>query len=389
MFTKYFLYYLALIFQIFLPHKLSSNDKLAVTYASFDSNGFDNYRKVLGQYKSFGFERISLVPTYHHEHFNQIIYQHTPSIDTIKACLRYLISSKIKVIYKPHIDPVRYMPNYDIFSSENSSWRVNVTWRGFFDFDPIASNYYEIVVLPVLRALKDIYEDLYKIVQYPAVRFELGAELMNSLIRYGDKWGEVTKLARKFINENHLDDFIRLSHNFSHHIQIEEDYVLRMRPVEKEWLRELIKSLDEISISQYMDLSIFTPRKVISDESLADSVAKAILFYHQRFRKLILKEYLQLENWSSIPVHIGEFGIGVGGLKHPNYWEGREIDKKGQEIGFLGFLKALDNFKKIPGEKGLNATIWTIGPAYDIFGLFYPSSLNESVVKFIKEYLRN
>ncbi len=387
--NKLFICYVFLLL-ISLDNNSLSNDRLAITYASFDSTGFNNFKSVVDFYKASGFRRISLVPTYYHEHLDEIIDKQTPLIATIKACLTYLIENEFKIVYKPHIDPVKYMPNYDIFSSDNASWRVNVGWRGFFDINPLGSkrSYYNVVILPILKCLKEIYEQKKRKDRLAAVRLELGAELMNSMIRHGDNWYKVVRKAREFIDSNELSNFVKLSHNFTHHIQIEEDYLLRMNKTEKRWLRKYIESLDEVAVSQYMDLTIFTSGKEVSDDNLTNSVAEAILFHHQRFRKLILDKHLKVKNFATIPLHIGEFGIGVGGLKHPNYWEGRKIDKVEQAIGFAGLLKFLKKCKDMPNEKNLNATIWTVGTAYDVFGFSYPEGLNEAVVNQIRQFLR-
>jgi len=367
-----------------------SNDRLAITYASFDSNGFNNFKSVVAFYKALGFKRISLVPTYYHEHLNEIIDKQTPSINTIKACLTYLIENEFKIVYKPHIDPVKYMSNYDIFSSDNASWRVNVGWRGFFDIDPLGSkqSYYDVVILPILKCLQEIYEQKKHTDQLAPVRLELGAELMNSMIRHGDNWHKVAQKTRNFIDSNKLGNFVKLSHNFTHHLEIEEDYLLRMNKAEKKWLRKYIESLDEVAVSQYMDLTIFASGKQASNNNPINSIAEAILFHQQRFRKLILGEHLKVKSFATIPVHIGEFGIGAGGLKHPNYWEGRKIDKAEQAIGFAGLLEFLKICTDLPNEKNLNATIWTVGPAYDIFGFSHPEGLNEPVVNQIRQFLR-
>lgn len=391
MLAKSSFFYCVLSLLVFLSHNVLPNDRLAITYASFDSTGFNNFKDIIDFYKNLGFKRISLVPTYYHEHLNEIIDEQTPSMNAIQACLTYLFENGFKIIYKPHIDPVKYMPNYDMFSSDNASWRVNVAWRGFFDFDPLAGehSYYNIVILPVLKSLKEVYEQQKQNKQLAPVRLELGSELMNSMIRHGDKWIQIAQKVRKFISSNGLNDFVKLSHNFAHHIQIEEDYLLRMTKVEKRQLKKYIESLDEVAVSQYMDLTVFLLDREVPNDSLINSVAKAILFHHKGFRKFILGEQLRVKNFETMPVHIGEFGIGVGGLKHPNYWEGQKIDRSEQAIGIEGLLNFLEKCEEIRGEMYLNATIWTVGPTYDIFGFSYPESLNEKALNQIKNFLSN
>ena len=191
--AKYITVYCLLMLLVCLPMTLFSDDRLATTYASFDPDGFNNYKYVVDHNKALGFKKISLVPTYYYEHLNAIEDKYTPPIETIKACINYLIEKEFQIIYKPHIDPVRYLANYNIFLSDNASWRVNVTWRGFFDIDPVKSQYYEVIILPVLKCLKEIYKQKQEenSGQLPSIRVELGAELMNSMIHHGDKWMKV------------------------------------------------------------------------------------------------------------------------------------------------------------------------------------------------------
>lgn len=365
-----------------------ANDKLAITYASFNAADYDNYKSDIETFRSIGFQRISLVPTYYHENIHEIILTATPPAAMIGNCLDYLIANDIDIIYKPHIDPVKYLYTYDVFESDNSSWRVNVPWRGFFDMDPVIAGYYENIVKPVLASLAEIYKKIPN--SASTVRIEIGTEMMNSIIRYGDKWIEVVQEARNFIDQQKLGNYITVSHNFSHHIQIEQDYILRLRENEKRWLKDFLQQLDEISVSQYMDLTIFMEPAQSTIYAKAEAVAKAVLHYHKTFREDILKGHLALNNWDTIKLNIGEFGIGVGGLKHPNYWEGsKTVDPVEQEIGILGFLKALDQFSILENEKDLDATIWTVGDKYDIFGLQYQGAKNENAISHITGYLKD
>ena len=60
------------------------------------------------------------------------------------------------VVVKPHLDPPAYQPGFDQFQSENGSWRVACPWRGFFDLDPMSAAYREGVVFGALRMLKEV-----------------------------------------------------------------------------------------------------------------------------------------------------------------------------------------------------------------------------------------
>lgn len=369
-----------LVIAVLLSAPGAADDRLLVTYASFNADGYDDCEAAIDGYRSIGFRGVSFVPTYYHEHLGEIRADATPSAATIEKCIEHALDSGFRVVYKPHVDPVRYLYGYDAFASDNASWRVNVTWRGFFDFDPVAGQYDEVVIFPALEALKNIHARR-RDAPAAAVRFELGAELMNSTIRHGAGWVELARRARKYIRTHGLGAFVKLSHNFSHHIQIEEDFLLRMRSGERRQLARYLESLDELAVSQYMDLTARAPQGA-SGDGLVRAVADAIAFYQKRFRDLVLDEHLNVRGSGTLPLHIGEFGVGVGGLAHPNYWEGREVDKRAQEIGIAGLLEYL----RRSGD-GMTATLWTVGPAYDVFADTADAGRNEAAARRIHDYL--
>ena len=371
-----------------LPPKGWSNHRLAITYASFNVEDYNNYKSTIDRFYDLGFRKISLVPTYAHEYFNLIDDRCTPHKDTIKACIQYILCKGMGLIYKPHIDPTRYMwGSCDQSNNNNPSWRKGVSWRAFFDIDPIESQYYEVIIQPALASLKEILESN-TVRSSSSVRLELGAELMNSMIRYGHQWEKVAKRVRKYIKTNKMSDAIRISHNFTHHFEIEGDYLLRMNKKEKKYLKKYMESLDEISISQYMDLTIFMQTDSCASEiDSVHAVAKAILHYHNRLRNDILGKQLKIKHYETYPINIGEFGVGVGGLKHPNWHGGCLPDKTEQRIGLTGLLESLGKFEKMPVDKELDATIWSVGPTYDIFGFYESCSFNKQAIERIKHFL--
>jgi hypothetical protein len=63
------------------------------------------------------------------------------------------------------------------------------------------------------------------------------------------------------------------------------------------------------------------PTKVV-DGATVDEVARALVVHEKNFKEEILQAALGLGAREIPPLHIGEFGVGRGGLKHPNLWDG-------------------------------------------------------------------
>ena len=88
------------------------------------------------------------------------------------------------------------------------------------------------------------------------VRLEVGAELMNSVVYTPERWEHLLAAAKKERHRLGLDGKVLLSHNFTHHIEIPDDFVGRMtRRARRRW-RRYIRGLDVLSLSQYMDLTV-------------------------------------------------------------------------------------------------------------------------------------
>ena len=77
---------------------------------------------------------------------------------------------------------------------------------------------------------------------------------MNSMVYGPEKWEQLLAAAKKERHRLGLDGKVILSHNFTHHLEIADDYVGRMTPAGRAALRRYIRGLDALSLSQYMDL---------------------------------------------------------------------------------------------------------------------------------------
>ena len=120
-----------------------------------------------------------------------------------------------------------------------------------------------------------------------------------------------------------LDGKVILSHNFTHHLEIADDYVGRMTPAGRAALRRYIRGLDALSLSQYMDLTAAVPAAERGQRlPTVTEISDALVLAEKNFRHDILEGALGLRPKEIPPLHIGEFGVGRGGLKHPNLWAG-------------------------------------------------------------------
>ena len=87
------------------------------------------------------------------------------------------------------------------------------------------------------------------------------------------------------------------------------------------------------------------------------------------------------------PLHIGEFGVGRGGLRHPNLWAGAATAEQEKQLareiarGHEGLLRYL----ALPeGRTVKSAVLWVLGQHYDVFGWENPKYGNPEAAAAIK-----
>jgi len=165
---------------------------------------------------------------------------------------------------------------------------------------------------------------------------------------------------------------VQLSHNFSHHFAILEDFVGRMKTLQKRALGRYIMGLDAIAISQYMDLTVALPSDERGKRSpTVAEVAEALRFHERNLRTQILEGALGVPARRIPPFHVGEFGVGAGGLRHPNLWSGvgTEAEERTlqQEIA-VGHAGLIEYLASEQGRTAQSAVLWVTGRNYDIFG---------------------
>jgi hypothetical protein len=353
------------------PAPASSAAPLGVTYAGWRGELAHPDRK-LAAFKEIGFRIVSFVPTYGYAGLDKIDLSTGPDAAELAGAIEAAARAGFGVVVKPHLDPLLYSPGFDGFHSENDSWRVHCPWRGYFDVDPMSDDYRQGIVFASLGAIKAALDKLGPSAAAGPVRLELGAELMNSTVYTPERWVELLAAAKKERHRLGLDGRVLLSHNFSHHVEIPEDFVGRMNAARRAALGRYVRGLDALALSQYMDLTAaVSPAERGHRLPTADEVAKALVLHEQTFKSRILVGALGLRPSEIPPLHIGEYGVGRGGLRHPNLWAGDATPAEEKALaaeiarGHEGLLRYL----ALPeGRSARSAVLWVMGPHYDIFG---------------------
>jgi len=345
---------------------------LGVTYSGW-RGGFADHATRLAKFRKLGFPLVSFVPSYSYVGLNKIDLASGPTPDELGAAVEAALRAGFLVVVKPHLNPPAFQPGFDSFGGDNYSWRAQCPWRGFFDVDPMTADYREGIILAQLRMLKGVLE---RVPAAAPVRLELGVELMNSPVEFPDRWERLLAAARAELKRLGLGKRVLLSHNFEHHLEIPEDFLDRMDPRRKQALGRYIAGLDALALSQYMDLTVAVPAAERGKRlPTADEVAQALVQHETDFRKRILEGMLRLDPRKIPPIHIGEFGVGRGGLKHPNLWSGDATPAQEQELarqiarGHEGLVRYLALGE---GRTAGSAVLWVTGWHYDIFGWMSP-----------------
>ena len=369
------------LFNVAAPGKPQRPPLGATLYGG--AGGFTDAEKKLKTIKAEGFPLVSLVPTWPYPDFNRIDFTGGPAMDHVEAAVGAALDEGLEVVIKPHLDPPQLTA-----ATENHSWRKGVTWRGYFDVDPMCVDYRQGMVQRLLESLSRVLSSR---PQAKPVRLDLGAELMNSITYSAPRWEELLDFAKAERKRLGLQDRVLLSYNFEHHFEIPGDVVARMDSKGKRALARFIKGLDALALSQYMDLTAAMPGEERGKRlPTADEVADALALHERRFIDGVLGRDLGIRPKQVPALHIGEFGVGVGGLRHPNEWAGKLTKEQelalAQEIargheGLMRFMARKD------GRKALSAVLWTVGPHYDVFGWGDETLAIPAAAEFSRSYL--
>jgi hypothetical protein len=336
-----------------------------------------------------GFPLISFVPSFSYVARNRIDLASGPGSDELGQAVEAALRAGFQVVVKPHLNPPAFQPGFDSFGSDNDSWRAQCPWRGFFDLDPLAPDYKDGVILASIHMLKEV---LARVPTAPPVRLELGVELMNSTVEFPEHWVRLLAEARREVHRLGLDGRVLLSHNFEHHLELPDDFIDRMDAAHRRALGRYIAGLDAVALSQYMDLTVAMPAAERGHRlPTTDEVAQALVRHETDFRRHVLGEILGIPAKKIPPLHIGEFGIGRGGLKHPNLWSGPATpdEERGLRAQIARGHEGLVRYLALTeGRTARSAVLWVTGAHYDIFGWMSPAYAIPAAATAIEAGLR-
>jgi hypothetical protein len=353
---------------------------IGVSYSGW-SGGFADAATRLQAFRAVGFPLVTLVPAYAYVGRNKIDVSSGPSVAELAGAIEAARRIGLQVVLKPHLEPLAIKPGYRRAQSDNHSWRAECGWRGFFDLDPLTPQYRDGVIFAALRALKEALGKTATLVPADGppvpVRLDLGAELMNSIVEHPERWRGLLRETQRERKRLGLEGQVLLSHNFSHHLEIAEDVVDRLSPGGRRALGRYIAGLDALAISQYMDLTAAVPvAERASRLPTADEVAESLRIHERDLRRNILQAALGIRPAAIPPFHIGEFGVGTGGLKHPNLWSGPTTAEEERDLS-RQIARAHEGLVRYLGEDrgrtARSAVLWVTGPHYDIFGWRNPA----------------
>jgi hypothetical protein len=329
----------------------------------------------LGGMKTAGFGSVSFVPVYAYEGLNRVDFSQSPDEAELGTAVEAALRFGLAVVLKPHLDPKMYQPGFDSAKSDEDGWRIRTSWRGFFDVDPMCPDYRQKIIFAQLAMLRGVFariESSGAPVKINPVRLELGVELMNSMVYSPRQWLKLLGATRKEVKRLGLEGKVKLSHNFCHHFEMPEDFVLRMTPKGRAALAEYIRGLDGISLSQYMDLTAAMPPAERGKRMPAPAeIAAALVKYDNDLRDNILGGLLGLKPQEIPPLYIGEFGVGTGGLRHPNIWDGTLSPDEEKELDHeiaQAYRGLLEYLRHDEGRRAQGAALWLTGAHYDVFG---------------------
>lgn len=429
---------------IALAQQEAGGRQLGISWPSFHAAAYDKPEARIERLARLGVQSVTLVPTYFYADRNRIDASHTPSWRAQQRLVTRLLAKGIAVVYKPHLDPPMYGPGFDILHGDYDSWRATCPWRGYFDVNPCSAAYRGLVdgALAMLgqaissaehsaagrarsegpRRSEQPPHSRQPIRHEQSLRFELGSELMNSVVAFPRCWVALSRNARKQLQELGLRKKLRLSHNFSHHFAHPGDLIRRMPPSAQRALADYIRSLDDLALSQYGRLdrlppgaesfglaprtaglsasvartSSSSPSAAASSDTESTSAARVarVLRWHERhLREHILQQRLGLRR-SELPVlHFGEFGIGRGGLRHPNLWQNQPLSTQGKaqlkrERRLAMQALALFLADRVQGQRDYvqSVTLWVTGADYDVLGLDKDTHRDGIAAGFLERY---
>lgn len=365
-----------------------------------------NYFNTSGEY---GAQRMTFIPTYFIDTYDEGIKLNnsdTLTPDQQADIMAQALNKNVRLNYRLHIDPQRFAPTNNSYSSVDTSRPGSQWWRGeFTQINPMADDYIGMIDQGFEALEKTLSKvDTSKLVE--PIRFDIGAELMTSIKTYTAQWVQLVEYCKAKRDASPLlKDNVIISYNFCHHIEYlieienHDEYFGRingtgitykdrqdllfvddMTEANRKLLGEFIKSLDTFSISQYLPMDIFNSadlKDVNSITTTPEDVRDALLTHEQNFLQKVLMGKLGLKADEIPAFHLGEYGMGIKGLTAPNVWDRTawtdaelatyEVQQKHAEIALKGLMLYMQDERSV--AKSLE--LWISGAPYDVIN-FYP-----------------
>lgn len=359
---------------------------LGVSYLAW-RGGYAGADARLQQIKVAGFQAVAFVPTWAYVDRDAVDLESGPGAPELSSAIEDALRLGLSVVLKPHLDPPLYGPAFDETGPRSDSWRARCPWRGWFDVDPYSADYRSFL----LRSFDALEAARKAVPGAPPARLDLGSELMDSIVEFPDRWVQLLAWAKKERSRRGLEGWLLLSHNFSHHFQLPNDVVDRMTPKGRKALARYVAGLDSISLSQYLDLTAAMPAAERGNRLPTPAeVDEALLLHEKRLRETILEGRLGLDPSRIPPLELGEFGIGLGGLRHPNVWGDKPAAEKeaALEKEIAAGLSGLLAYRADARRQARLIVLWNTGPLYDVFGWEKPEYGVPSAAELLTAGLR-
>ena len=389
----------------------SDESRIGIIWASWDPYHYQDWSNYVNKVDAYNMKWVSIVPTYFIDTYAEGVLtswqgaQKVPDANTQKSIIKEFLNRGFSINYRPHMDPIKYAMPY---GEERDNWSSDPggrDWRGKFDrFNPTDSGigYKDIVIMPSLQTLAEALQEMGTANINP-VRFDIGAELMDSMLNYPEAWIQLQSDVKSAIASQYSDvaDKIIVGYNFCHHLEYlrrlpnHDDYLARIHPEgiidpESQYLDrpgvtastrnligQFIAGLDEFSISQYMPFDIYSTGG--SENTTPEQVRDALLYHEQNFINESLIAECGMSASDIPPLHVGEYGMGIRGLIAPNVWNRAAWDEAGtanlllsddvQKLHAETAIKGLILYVDDPRSVMNSLLIWLGGKPYDVLGL--------------------
>lgn len=414
--------------------------KIGVAWATWCPSHFETtaFNSFMSKVDEYGINRVTVIPSYFLNNYTEGVISknfdlYTPSLADQENVILTLINKGVTINFRPHIDPAQF--NSTLSASVVAGTPGKQDWRGKFDkLDPLSDDYKQVILnsIEVLRVVLNSSKRTMNLRE--KIRFDLGAELMDSIKNYPDHWVELVAWTREQLDKDEnkiVKDNVLLSYNFCHHIyykmsidnhkdwfqrilgpsdsyddNVDLLYVDKMDAAHRANLATFIKNLDVFTTSQYMPLDVTSTAKADTSkdkcgfpdiDDISETDVKNALILHQNtlfndiFGASLADGGLGItgDDLKAVKAkyHFGEYGMGIKGLYAPNVWDTTAYDmdsytnclnyerqKKHAEKAIAGLI----NYIESDDALAQSLTIWMSGAPYDILDLFPSMSVGDS-----------